>query len=304
MARIELDPWIPEQAGSPVLTRVNQLSAIEAVARRVNMTTDAMRVPRFEGDEVAVVPEGGLIPEAAGVTDNVLLEAVGFKLRYKVSVEDRQDAPIDALAQFRNDFARSFALKYDNAALGVTGAKTGNTRPFNSVYYEVSTNAAGNLVTVGTAATGTTAAAEADLTYEGLSDALGLLEAGNYFSPADTVIVAHPTLLGQLRTLKDANGNAIIQDLNGTPNSIFGYSFRLSLGARTSATATDAPTGNPLIVMGSRTHLINGVRSGPESQFSPYAGWETDEPELKVRARRGFAVGRPQAFVVVEKIQA
>ena len=63
------------------------------------------------------------------------------------------------------------------------------------------------------------------------------------------------------------------------------------------------PTGNPLIIVGSRDALILGIRSGPESFIADgnvSVGFATDETKLKIRARRGFGISHPSAFAVLE----
>jgi hypothetical protein len=75
----------------------------------------------------------------------------------------------------------------------------------------------------------------------------------------------------------------------------------VSYGAATSAAATDAPTGNPLLIVGNRNMLINGIRGGVESVVSRDAEFTKDGVLLKTRIRRGFAVADADAFAIVEK---
>jgi HK97 family phage major capsid protein len=291
MARIDLNEtngWIPEPAGSDVLTVVAANSAVEAVARKENMDSNTKSVPRFLDDSVAIVAEGATIPEASPTLDEVILTTRKFAKLYRISEEDYGDALVNVLNAFKAGWANSYARFLDNATLGVTNATVnGTTVPFKSVYAQVP---AGNkIVTAGA------------LKFEHVSNALAALETGNYFNDSDIVVVANPAFAGALRNLKDASGARVVAEpLNGTPGSIFGYELRYSAGAKTSATATDAPAGNPLLVVANRQHLILGVRSGPESMVSTDALFTTDERYLKVRARRAFAVGRPEATAVVE----
>jgi hypothetical protein len=95
------------------------------------------------------------------------------------------------------------------------------------------------------------------------------------------------------------------QGAGASADTLFGYPIRWSLGARTHATNTDTPTGNPLLVVANRTQLILGVRSGPESfvaDGNTGAAMLTDETLLKMRARRGFALGHEKAASVLELI--
>jgi HK97 family phage major capsid protein len=294
MARIDLsvsNGWIPEETDSKVIQKLESTSAIEAVARRVPMTSQAVRVPRFAADGVSIVPEGGLIPQADAELDTVLLEANKWADRFTISEEDNADAVVNFLDAAKASWVSDFARELDNAALGVTADVTGpgTNIPFQSVYNAVSD-------------AGQVEATAGNLEFEMLNDAFTTLESGDY--NGDLVIIAHPSFKGALRNLKDADGTRVVDNvLGGGQPTIFGYNLVFSTGARTSATATHAPAGNPLLIVGNSQHLLLGVRSGPESQVAAHR-WEYDERELKVRARRGFAVATGEAFVVLEKTGA
>ena len=114
--------------------------------------------------------------------------------------------------------------------------------------------------------------------------------------------MAHPKMLAHLRNMVDGTGKLVLPNpLDATPGSIFGYPLVVSYGAATSAAATDNPTGNPLLIVGNRQMLINGVRGGVESVVSRDAQFNTDGVLLKTRIRRGFAVADASAFAIVEK---
>jgi len=296
MARLDLteaNGWIAEEHTGPVVAEVNAQSAIEAVARRIKMNSDAVAVPRLIGDEPDIIAEGAQYTEAAATFDDVTLVAKKFGNLYHISEEDVQDSFVDVLNEFKLDFARGFARKYDNAALGTTAAANGGTVPFESVYRAVSQyNSASNRIQT-----------NGPIVLDDLSNALGIVEVGNYWSDSDTVVIAHPSLRGSLRVMEDSNGNLVQQysdPLGKTRETMFGYNLVWSYGARTSATATSNPSGNPLVIVGSRRLLLNGVRSGPESLVSRDAEFRTDGVLLKTRARRAFAVAKPEAFSVVE----
>lgn len=297
MARLDLteaNGWIAEEHDSAVVKTVQATSAIEAVARRVGMTTDAKSVPRLIGDEPDVIAEGGTYTEAAATFDDVTLIARKFGNMYNISEEDVQDSFVDVLNEFKLDFANGFARKFDNAALGVTAASNGGTVPFDSVYRVVS-----QASDVATRRIQTAGA----VTLDDLSNALGVIESGDYWSDADTVVIAHPSLRGSLRVMLDGAGHLVQQytdPLGVTRENLFGYRLEWSNGAKTNATASSAPTGNPLVIFGSRKLLLNGVRSGPESMVSRDAKFDTDGVLLKCRARRGFAVAKAEGFSVVE----
>lgn len=273
--------WIPVQSSPDVLTRVTETSAVEAAGRKVVMTSELTSVPKFTLEGVDIVAEHAEIPLVDADLDDVVLKAVKFANRFGISVEDREDAVVDALRAAQASWTSNFAVKFDNACLGVTG--TGG--PYESVYRAV--GAGGRLATGGA------------LTYDDLVDVFGSLEAGDF--GGNNVVIAHPAFAMALRNLKDSAGDRVVGDpLAGQAPTIFGSELVYSKGAKTSAAVSDRPTGNPLLVVTNRDNLIVGVRSGPEALISDEARWETDEVELKMRARRGFVLADAGAARVVE----
>jgi HK97 family phage major capsid protein len=276
----EANGWIPEPGSNEVLLRDAEVSAVEAVARKVTMTSRTVSVPRFTANGVDVVAEHAVIPIKDATLDEVVLTAFKFADRFAISVEDKEDAVVDALNAYKREWLSNFAITLDNAALGVTG--TGG--PFESVYRAVGS---GNRTTTA-----------GDLSYEDLVDVIGDME-GN--RKGGLVVIAHPKFKMALRNLKDAAGDRVVADPfgSGVP-TIFGHEVRFSYGAATSAAYSDNPTGNPLLVVANKSGLILGVRSGPESQVSDAPQWETDHIELKMRARRGFVLADADSARVVE----
>ena len=288
IARVNADAWVPEEYGSEVIQTVEQFSAVEAVGRRVNMTSDTQKTPRLGDVDVVVIPKGGVYPEDNPTLDNVLLDAAKFGDRIIIAEEDLNDANVNVIVEFQKGWATNYARKFDNACLGTTAVANGTTVPFTSVYKEVGS---GVLKTAGA------------LTYTDLSDVLATAENGRYFSDVDNVIIAHTSFKGQLRGLVDGNGRPMFieQVALGQPQTLFGYEIRFSDGAKTSPVATWNPSaGSPLLIVGNRKHLIVGDRSPIESLISFDAGFGTDEPHIKMRTRKAFAVGRKDAFGVVE----
>jgi HK97 family phage major capsid protein len=140
------------------------------------------------------------------------------------------------------------------------------------------------------------------MSYDDLNNALGIVEDSSKFDSANTVWMAHPKMLKEIRGMVKGNSDLVLPDpLAGTPGSLFGYPLVVSYGAAVSTAATDSPTGNPLLIVGNRQMLINGVRGGVESVVSRDAEFARDGVVLKTRIRRGFAVADADAFAIVEK---
>lgn len=307
-ARDTLEAWIPEEFDSQVIMRVNQISGVEALGSPVPMNSETRSVPRSAGIGVTLVAKGGTYGEDQSVNDAVILSAQKFGMAVRIAEEDIDDSIADVIATKQKDWATSYGKMFDNACLAVSAAP-GTGVPFSSVYYVLSNNdsntgyqANANLTQTGSAGT----------TYATLSQSLGNVERGNYFDISEMVCLAHPAYRNLLRNIKDTNQRPIFQEstagfpgggMAASPDTIFGIPIHWSLGAMTSATATPTPTGSPLIVWANRNYLIVGRRSGPESVFIDGRNGLsalTDESILKMRARRAFAVGHPQAFAIHE----
>lgn len=300
-ARNTYEDWIPEEWSGPVITRVNQMSAVESMARRVPMGTDTKRIPRSAGVGVAVVAKGSAYSEDESANDDVVLTARKLGKVIRIADEDLNDINyVDIIAGKQADWATSYAKFIDQATLAVTGAENGTTVPFTSLYKAITTTNSDTSYTANDNLIQTAGAPG----YDDFSDLLGLVEGGDYYSEGDMVMIAHPAWRAYLREIKDTAGNPIfVQGLAGTPDSVFGFPVRWSLGAKTHATATDAPTGNPLMIVGNRELMLLGVRSGPESKTAGAdtgAAFLTDEALLKMRARRAWAVGHEKGFGILE----
>lgn len=292
----EANGYILEEQGSVVIQDLIANSAVERFARRETMASRTKTVPRFVTDAPQVVAEGGTIPEASATLDEIVLTARKYAQIMHVSEEDLNDNLVDVLTASKREWASRWARKFDNACLGVTAVGDGDDgQPFNSLYYSVTQyNSASNKIATAGA-----------LTFEDISNALGLVESSSKFDAANTVFMAHPKMLAHIRAMIGANNEYVLPNpLDATPGSLLGYPLVVSYGAATSAAATDAPAGNPLLIVGNRQMLINGVRGGVESVVSRDAEFTKDGVLLKTRIRRGFAVADASAFAIVEKTSA
>lgn len=296
MARIdfsEAPSYILEEQGSVVIQDLIANSAVERFARREAMASRTKTVPRFVADAPEVVAEGVTIPEATATLDEITLTARKYAKIFNVSEEDLNDNLVDVLTTYKREWASRFARKYDNACLGVSTAQAGtDAAPYTSLYRLIGmAQNPTNLITTGGA-----------LTYAKLNDALGIAEDSSKFDAANTVWMAHPKMLKEVRGMVKGNNDLVLPDpLAGTPGSLFGYPLVVSYGAAVSASASDAPAGNPLLIVGNRQMLINGIRGGVESVVSRDAEFAKDGVLLKTRVRRGFAVADADAFAIIEK---
>lgn len=298
MARTDLteaNGYILEEQGSNVIQDLIANSAVERFARRENMASRTKTVPRFVSDAPQVVAEGGTIPEAAATLDEIVLTARKYAQIMHISEEDLNDSLPDVLTVYKREWASRWARKFDNACLGITAAGDGDDgQPFTSLYRAVATSP--------TAPVSQIIQTGGVMTYEDINNALGFAENSKKFDAANTVWMAHPKMLKEIRGMIKGNSDLVLPDpLAGTPGSLFGYPLVISYGAATSAAATDTPAGNPLLIVGNRQMLINGVRGGVESVVSRDAEFTKDGVLLKTRIRRGFAVADADAFAIVEK---
>jgi HK97 family phage major capsid protein len=296
VARNTLEAWIPEEWDSQVIQRINQVSAVESLAARTPMSTDTRHVPRSAGMGVDVVDKGGTYGEDASLNDEVVLSVKKFGKAVRLAEEDIDDSVANVIATKMTDWGTSYAKILDNSCLAVTAA-AGTGVPFTSLYYLLSQT--DNNLGYTANSNITIAATAGNATYLEYSTALGNVESGDYFDPSTTVAIAHPAFRKYLRGVLDTTNEPIfVQGLAGTPDTIFGVQIHWSLGARTSATATSAPTGRPIMAFVRTDMMLLGVRSGPESVLiDGHDGLSalTDESILKMRSRRGWAYGHPAA---------
>lgn len=302
-----VDAWIPEEWSGDVVSRIMRTSVVEAIARIENMSTDTKHVPRSAGMGINVIGKGSTYISDASLNDEVLLTARKLGRGLGLAEEDLADTAkiVNVINQKKLDWATSYARAFDNATLGVTGAESStdtDNRPFTSVYKSVRTTQA----SIGyTADQNYTLGASANsLVYDALNGAFDKYESGDYFEEGETVVLAHPYFRRALRGVKDNNGTPVFvrgqSGDSGTPDTLWGYPAKWSQGCKTSPLMQYSPTGNPLLIVAHQRFLIVGRRSGPESIPIPANISREDEAFLKMRSRRGFAVGHPQAFSVYE----
>ena len=288
----EANGYILEEQGSQVIQDLIANSAVERFARREAMASRTKSVPRFLADAPEIVAEGDEIPAASATLDEVVLTAKKYAKLFHISEEDINDSLVDVLSTYKREWASRWARKFDNATLGLdVNADGTDVAPYKSLYYSVADDTSNLLGTDG------------DLTFDHINEALAKVETSSKFDAANTVFMAHPKMLAHIRGLKNGTMQELVlpNPLDATPGSLFGYPLVVSYGAARSSAATDAPTGNPLLIVGNKNMLINGIRGGVESVVSRDAEFARDGVVLKTRIRRGFAVADASAFAIVEK---
>ena len=299
---ISISNWIPIEWDQNVLTQLNQRSAVEGYARGYAMGTDTKRVLRSLGTTVAA---GSTYSSDSSTNDYVLLDSVKFTGQFIVDEDDLADADsvVNTLSVKAADWSKDYAVMFDNSCLAVTGAADGSTVPFTSVYKTVRSNGAtGESYTADANYVNYNGSASA--TYNSLSSVVSLVEQDRYWNPANSLVIAHPAFRQVFRNTKDDNNMPVfVLGAAGTPDTLFGIPVAWSLGAKTSATATKSPTGNPiLVVVGDTDALMRGDRTGPEALIdSARAHDSTDQTALKLRVRKAFEVSHPKAVAVLEK---
>lgn len=312
MARDTFEAWIPDEVSSEVIQAAVQTSATEQVARPESMASDTKIIPRTGGFTVAVVAKGNAYSESTATQDTVQMVATKIGGIERIAEEDLTDTVTGArtLGIKQVEASRALAKFFDNATLGTTAAANGTTVPFNSVYRAV-TQADANL---GYTANANLIQTAGNATYAHFSQLLEKVEGNDWFNGDQMAIIAHPSWKATLRNLLDGNNQPLWrQGMTGAdPDRLWEYPIVWSQGARTSATASQSPAGNPLMIFVNREHFVKGMASvspgiAPTNpgftiqRAKDGVGFTTDEALMKATLRRGFVLTVPNSTVVLEK---
>ncbi len=292
MAR-DITDWLPIEYDPSLVTEQVQHSAVLDVAVAKTMGSATMEMPRLLG---ANIGGGSVLLE--DTTDGSKVTMYTYQYNNKVTLDeaDTEDAYVDAINGYNAQFLNKLNVKHDNACLGVTGARSATAtdyRPFTSLIKVLRTNDSD---------AGYTADANVlsgALTYDNLSNVLGLVEDSDFGDPTQLVVIAHRGLRNNLRKVKDDEGRPIFQsaDAQVHSDSVFGIRIVWSAGAVEAPSFNASVSGAAkLLFVANRNTLINGKRIEPQARFIP-AGINTTalEHTLQHRARRGFVVTVPQA---------
>lgn len=311
MAVNNLDQWIPVEYSPDVIQRVKQNSAVITYGQPIPMSTESRSTPRSGGVTMAGIAKGGNYgQDTTTVNDAVWLYAQKYGSAVPIAEEDQSDSLADVVNAKTNDAATSFAKLFDNSCLGVTASKASTGWAFDSLYYLLTQTNASSGYTANANLTQTASGAP-PITYANLRAPLAKVESGDYFDPSGVVVIAHPIFADVLRGVLDLQNRPIFNESsNGTAGggqggvpTLFNRPLHFSLGAKTAATPSPTPNGNPLLIIASTAYMMVGNReplSVQDINGLTGLGALSDTAYLKFRARKAFAVGHENAFAVLE----
>jgi len=271
------------------------------------MGSDTKWVPRSGIFAVSSVAKGAAYTETSGTNDYVELLARKIGGIVRIAEEDLIDGPVDVINTKKVDAARQLGYFFDNATLGVSAAANGTTIPYTSLLKALRTTDSN------VAYTADTNYVSGSATYTNLSSTLSKVEDSIWFDEASIQVVASPVFKARFREITDSNQRPIfISGTDGTPDTLFGYPVNWTVAARVSATATAAPTGNPLRFFVNTQLAIRGLAKLSPQIASPnpgfaiqrardVSGFSTDEALMKAAMRRAFVVGAANAHSGFEK---
>lgn len=293
----DLTDWQKIQYDPTLRTQQVQESAVLRVAAPLTMSGHSVEIPRHLS---GIVGGGSVLVEDTTDGSKVTMYSYQYNNKVQMDEADTEDAYIDAINAYDFQFLNRLAVVHDNACLGVTGARSTvptDNRPYNSLIKVLRTDdtdagyAADDNVISGA------------LTYDNLSNLLGILEDSDFGDPSQLVVIGHRGLRNNLRKIKDSQNNPIFQDAaaNVLDETLFGAPIVWTQGAVESSQYNAMSASNPkLLFIVNRSAIVNGQRIEPQSRFIP-ASINTTElaHTLQHRARRGFVVTIPNAASVL-----
>jgi len=299
MAVRNITSWIPVPLLPGIEQGVLQPSAVEAIATRRPMTSDSDEIPRLFGADV-----GGGVTLTEDTHDGSKITRYSYLYNglQSFNEDELEDSAEDALAAYSYEWLNELNVAFDNAALGITGARSStesDKRPYTSVYKAIITADAE------AGYTENTNLVQGACSYTNLSSTFNKVEVTRYWSDANMAVLAHPTLRHSLRGLVDDQHRPIFIEANGTnvaQDTIFGKPIRWTTGAVTSPSFAMAVAGNPLLIIVNRRNLVYGPRIAPQSRLIPASmNAAALVTYLQHRARQSAVLTVPQAAAVFEK---
>lgn len=304
-----ISAWEPVLLADTITGSQVQRSAImDAVGTPIPMASDTISVPRFTSSSVGL---GCELTDGGNSGDTVAMFGALFNGKETICARDLVVASpgnTNVLARFDQNWMNEFHVQFDNAAIGVSGARSAtdsDKRPFTSIYRAVRNADSGVDYTADDNYTTDL------LTYDNASLVLQKLEASRFGNKASTVILAHPSLQYDLRQMKDTAGRPIWLNSAGDNvnyETLFGYRVYWTQGAIVSTNMAMTSVTNPLLVAVNTQYLAwgegsvaPGVPAGPVSRVIPSALNPTSLSDTLVyAASEGFVLTVPQAASVLE----
>lgn len=327
--------WIIEDYASGLITRFTQSSAVMGASGRTEpMRVNSKWIAKDTDAEVEVTQKGQTYNLDDEGVDKIRIDAAKLTHASSYDEEDRADAAAwqNVTDAKKRRATSNMALLYDNLALAVTGAQVvgSKTRPYESVYNAVATEAPSNIITVSLAAIAAeTATTSGKTLWNALNNVLEIAEDSEW-AGEDLVWVISQAFKSKLRGM-DATGkngvNFYVPPTGGDPGNrsdkgvhllrgaIGSYPAYFSKAARLTADGTYRPTigagakgalGNAIGVLVPASYLIVGNRAPLESQFldsqngNGGVGALSDTDYLKMRMRKGFKLAESAAAAVIE----
>lgn len=306
MAKSNIGSWTPVTKDTNVALQAVQPSAVMEAAGFARPLLGPVEVPRLLG---GVVDGGCDLTDGGTAGDTVTMYPYlfnGKEILCDDQIVSASTGDASVFNAFDFNWLNSFHVAFDNAALGVSGARSGTVtdyRPYTSVYKAVRTADSGaNYTADANYATG-------PLTYDSASATLGKLENSRYGNPSTTVIFAHPSLKAALRAIKDDNDRPIFMDgPNVVDDTLFGYRVYWTHGAIVSTNFKMSSTTNPLLIAANSQHLAWGqgqpavnAPAAPASRIIPSSvNTASLATTLQYAAKEGFVLTVPQAASVLE----
>jgi hypothetical protein len=304
--------WLRDEQGSDLIHRIEQTSVAETWFKPIPMAGELKTEPRMGATGIAVIAKGGTYAEDVAGNDSVTLTARKFGTAIRLADEDIADNLVDVVNAKKVDWGTSFAIAYDNACIGTSGAANGTTIPFTSIYQQITTADAGT----GYVANANYIKNIGVLTYDNINALVGLVENQGYFNPTRSAFIAPYGFRQALRGLKDSQNRPLwsagperrprprpswATRSSGAMGSVVTAAVNRGAGRHHRRRRRQGHGGQPAHrVRQRRSALRRQAQSGPESVVIPGldgASALTDETLLKMRARRAFAVAHELGVV-------
>ncbi len=278
---------VPVEYAAEVMYVAKQSSQLMGQVREIPMNAITKYVPTQ--DSAASVSWNALQSSGKSETNptfsRATLTSYTGAMWTAVSDELLEDSLVPLAAYFRDIFGEAFGYEFDYQVCR-------GSSPFTGL-----TGAAGNSHVMGAGQTSFN-----DVKFDDLYDTISELTTVNKRMGGKWIL--HCTVFDILRKVKDANGNYLYQQPNGTqPGSLCGYPYIISDGMVSTSSDNESTA---FAIFGNPKYYLWGNRTGIEFKVfdqTAYAA-EHDEIIFRGRVRWAFAVGIANAFVALKTAAA